>query len=92
MGEINTVVHCSAVAQVNAKFREHVMHGSMARAQAQVGLGADAGDVEPDTGRSALHKAAFWNHTHMLPWLLERVDPNLQDYNGEARGGRASGG
>jgi hypothetical protein len=32
------------------------MHGSLERAQEQVKLGANMGEVEGHTGRSALHK------------------------------------
>jgi len=46
--------------KVNAKFREHVMHGSLERAQEQVKLGAIMSEVESHTGRSALHKVRTW--------------------------------
>ena len=42
--------------------------------------------LELNSGRTALHKAAFWGHDHIVPWLLGpkcNVDPNLQDYNGD---------
>jgi hypothetical protein len=36
-------------------------------------------EIEVGSGRSALHKAAFWNHKHMMPWLLSecKINPNL---------------
>ena len=35
-------------------------------------------------GRSALHKAAFWGHDHIVPWLLTlKVPVNAVDYNGD---------
>jgi len=66
-------------------FREHVMHGSLERAREHIQLGGDPQELENGTGRSALHKGAFWNHTHIVPWLLGelKIEPNIQDYNGD---------
>jgi hypothetical protein len=38
-----------------------------------------------NSGRTALHKACYWNHTHMMSWMLTglKLDPNVQDYNGD---------
>ena len=35
--------------------------------------GIDATEAEPGTGRTALHKAAFWGHVHLLPILVDKV-------------------
>jgi hypothetical protein len=74
------VTAAAPAAAASVHFREHVMHGSLARAQEWVAAGANVHELETGSGRSALHKAAFWNHTHVLPWLLEecRIDPNGQ--------------
>jgi len=64
--------------------REHCMHGSLERATAQLRDGADPHALELDSGRSALHKAAFWGHAHIVPWLLSlNCDPNVQDAYGD---------
>jgi ankyrin repeat protein len=45
--------------------------------------------VEPNSARTALHKAAFWGHAHIVPWLLAPpptgcgLDPNAVDFNGD---------
>ena len=41
--------------------------------------------VEPSSGRTALHKAAYWGHHGLCNVLLAEfgLDPNVQDYNGD---------
>jgi hypothetical protein len=46
-------------AATNAEFREQAMHGSLAKVQ-ELAPKADAQEAEPGSGRTALHKAAFW--------------------------------
>jgi catalase (peroxidase I) len=67
------------------ELREHCMHGSLEHAQAQKAAGGDPKSVEANSGRTALHKAAFWGHDHIVPWLLGPcgVDPNVCDYAGD---------
>jgi len=81
----NMVDQTGGQKDMSLLFREHVMHGSFERAQQCVGNGANVHEVEVGSARSALHKAAFWNHTHIVPWLLNdcHLDPNLLDYNGD---------
>lgn len=69
----------------NAEFREQAMHGSMAKVSALAKKGVDASEVESSSGRSALHKAAFWGHVHLMPLLVEecKIDVNIQDYRGD---------
>eukprot|EP00544_Gedaniella_sp_CCMP2646_P000648 CAMPEP_0202510182 /NCGR_PEP_ID=MMETSP1361-20130828/53161_1 /ASSEMBLY_ACC=CAM_ASM_000849 /TAXON_ID=210615 /ORGANISM="Staurosira complex sp., Strain CCMP2646" /LENGTH=400 /DNA_ID=CAMNT_0049144435 /DNA_START=34 /DNA_END=1236 /DNA_ORIENTATION=+ len=66
-------------------FREHCMHGSKEHAAAAVSNGANVHATEPNSDRSALHKAAFWGHSHLMEWLLVelKMDPNVQDYAGD---------
>lgn len=66
-------------------FREHCMHGSKEHAAACVNKGANVHATEPNSGRSALHKAAFWGHDHLMEWLLVelKMNPNAQDYAGD---------
>jgi cytochrome c peroxidase len=61
------------------------MHGSKEHAAAAVSNGANVHATEPNSGRSALHKAAFWGHGHLMEWLLVelKMDPNVQDYAGD---------
>ena len=61
------------------------MHGSLEHAQTCLKRGAvpDAPRGQ-SPGRSALHKAAFWGHDHIVPWLLTlKVPVNAVDYNGD---------
>merc|ERR1712195_277267 len=46
---------------------------------------ADVHSLEKSSGRSALHKAAFWGHTHILKFLVSdcKIDPNVQDMYGD---------
>jgi len=68
---------------------EHCMHGSLEHAQAARAAGGNPKWIEPHSNRTALHKAAFWGHAHIVPWLLSAepngcgLDPNLRDYNGD---------
>jgi hypothetical protein len=73
----------AAAADVNRTFREHAMHGSLERVQ-QIGEAADANSREPLTLRTALHKAAFWGHDHLVDYLVNArgVDVNAQDMAG----------
>eukprot|EP00658_Telonema_sp_P-2_P018455 TRINITY_DN17241_c0_g1_i4.p1 TRINITY_DN17241_c0_g1~~TRINITY_DN17241_c0_g1_i4.p1 ORF type:complete len:309 (-),score=77.35 TRINITY_DN17241_c0_g1_i4:371-1297(-) len=76
----------SAQAVASADFREHAMHGSIEHCRAAVEAGADVHGLEKNSGRTALHKAAFWNHAHMMDWMLDdlKIDSNVQDYNGDS--------
>jgi hydroxyisourate hydrolase len=46
---------------------------------------ADVHSVDEPSGRSALHKAAFWGHTHVVRYLIDecKLNPNLQDTGGD---------
>jgi ankyrin repeat protein len=41
--------------------------------------------LEPSSGRSALHKAAYWGHFELCKALLTefRLNSDVQDYNGD---------
>jgi len=66
-------------------FREHCMHGSKEHAEKGVAKGADVHATEAGSGRTALHKASFWGHDHLMGWLLDdlKIDPNVQDSAGD---------
>jgi hypothetical protein len=65
------------------EFREYSMHGSLEKVQ-NLTAGSDIHAVEDYSGRSALHKAAFWGHTDVVGYLLELgLDVNARDYNGD---------
>jgi len=67
----------------NAEFREQAMHGSLAGVKALIGS-VDAAEPDADSGRTALHKAAFWGHSHLAPLLIENKIPiDAQDSNGD---------
>ena len=72
--------------KASRQLREHCMHGSLEHAQTCLTNGADPKSLEANSGRTALHKAAFWGHDHIVPWLLGpscKLDPNVQDYAGD---------
>jgi len=63
-------------AKAAAEFRELSMHGSlehmkrlMDRQGGSGSIDVDLGDV--DSGRTAMHKAAFWGHAHVISYLSE---------------------
>jgi ankyrin repeat protein len=41
--------------------------------------------LESSSGRSALHKAAYWGHEQLTAVLLReyKLDPNVQDHDGD---------
>jgi catalase (peroxidase I) len=49
--------------------REHSMHGSIEHAQAALAAGGDAGGVEANSGRTALHDAARFGHGKVIQAL-----------------------
>lgn len=66
------------------QFREYAMHGSTERMKPFAKL-ADVHEKEANTGRTALHKAAFWGHNCTTDYLVGecRLDPNVQDNSGD---------
>jgi hypothetical protein len=74
-----------ATEAYSAEFRDHAMHGSIEHCKNAVEKGADIHSREKNSGRTALHKASYWNHIHMMDWMLKelKIDPNVQDYNGD---------
>jgi len=66
------------------EMREHCMHGSIEHAQALVAGGADVNSLEANSGRTALHKAAFWGHGNIVGWLIgAKINVNVADYAGD---------
>jgi len=71
---------------LSQEFRELAMHGSLLPLQKIHKSGkADVHQVESTSGRTALHKAAFWGHIHIVPYLLNecKINPNVQDIFGD---------
>ena len=66
-----------------AHFREAAMHGVVDILPLAEGVDVNAGD--PGSGRTALHKAAYWGHAHSVPILIQtlRCDPNRTDSDGD---------
>jgi catalase (peroxidase I) len=56
--------------QASLSFREHAMHGSVLEMQKYRGVGADVQEREAMSGRTALHKAAFWGHDAATRYLV----------------------
>jgi hypothetical protein len=82
--EATKVAPPSPTDAASASFREYAMHGSVYDAR-KVQAAADVHQLEGTSGRSALHKAAFWGHDDMVRYLLTecRLDPNVQDDDGD---------
>merc|ERR1712232_616867 len=74
----------TAKQQASELFLENAMHGSLKRMQ-ELEKQADVHYLEKKSGRSALHKAAFWGHVATVKYLIEtcKLEPNCQDYNGD---------
>lgn len=69
----------------SAEFRELAMHGSVLPARALFKEGCDVHELEATSGRSALHKAAFWGHDAMCKFLIEEcgLDVSISDNTGD---------
>ncbi len=74
----------SAKAIAGEEFREVAMHGSLGLMR-RFAKTADVHEVEPSSGRNALHKAAFWGHIEAVRYLATelKLDPNVQDLMGD---------
>ena len=74
-----------AKSSAAADFRDQAMHGSIEHCRTAVSSGADVHALEKNSGRNALHKVCFWNHIHMMSWMIEdlKIDVNCQDYAGD---------
>lgn len=70
--------------KVSEKFRAMCMHGSEREVRLHAKT-ADCSQLEINTGRSALHKAAFWGHSHLIDFIAKDcgVGVNVQDFNGD---------
>jgi len=76
----------TAKDKVSAEFREQAMHGSVLPAKKLVKGGqVDVHQLEATSGRSALHKAAFWGHNEMVKYLINecKLNLNTQDNEGD---------
>lgn len=77
------------VYEAGVHFREHSMHGSLEKVQQYRREGAEVNGAD-GTGRTAMHKAAFWGHIHVIEYLLGsardggcEAQPNVVDFNGD---------
>ena len=69
----------------NDEFAEFAMHGSVKRAQELYQKGdVSVNHREESSGRTALHKSAFWGHVAMTEYLV-RIGSNLgaKDFDGD---------
>jgi len=75
----------SPTDQASADLREAAMHGSIGVVKELAAHGADVNGVEGSSGRTALHKAAFWGHEATVGFLVSEanVNPNVQDVSGD---------
>lgn len=73
-------------ARLSAEFRDYAMHGSILPCKTLARSGkVDVHQAEPTSGRTALHKAAYWAHLDLVRFLLEecKINPNAQDVYGD---------
>jgi len=77
-------VRLEGQALASSEFREAAMHGSLDVVK-KCAPKADVHAVEAASGRTALHKAAFWGHDGTIDFLVNecKLDVNVQDYNGD---------
>ena len=69
--------------EVDKEFRDLAMHGSLERMKAIQGT-ANVQSVEAHSNRTALHKAAFFGHAHVVEYLCSLgADANAQDADGD---------
>ena len=91
---LNCPAHCqpgqavpqrSATEADNAQWRHYAMHGYVPPARELRSKIADVNTVDPSSGRSALHFAAFWGHVGMVTYLIKECGLKLdtQDFNGD---------
>lgn len=75
----------NAKEAASAHFRELVMHGSLEPARELFKGGVDVHAVETSSGRTALHKAAFWGHDALMDFLLNdcKISVNAKDNEGD---------
>jgi len=68
----------------NAEFREFAMHGSVPSMR-KIWKQVDVQELERSSGRTALHKAAFFGHDDAIRFLVQecKCSLNVQDYNGD---------
>jgi len=71
--------------QASIDFREAAMHGSVDVCRKLRDV-ADVHETEKSSGRTALHKAAFWGHDGTVEFLVSdcKLDLNAQDFSGDS--------
>jgi ankyrin repeat protein len=74
-------------SQSNKDFRDLAMHGSVDRMKEIVAQVNDIHAKEQHSGRTALHKAAFFGHAHAIEYIVSLTDGasgvNLVDADGD---------
>lgn len=74
----------AADTSVDAAFRDLAMHGSVERMKELTGVNVNS--TEAFSNRTALHKAAFFGHAHVVDYLASGglgVNVNAQDADGD---------
>lgn len=78
------VAPVSSKDRAGAAFREACMHGSLGPVQ-EFAKRADVHATEPESGRTGLHKAAYWGHIDTVRYLVNtlKLDVNVADNSGD---------
>jgi len=75
----------AALESSSEQFREWAMHGSIEHVK-NYAPSSDVHALESSSGRSALHKGAYWGHTGLCTLLLTeyKLNANVQDFDGDS--------
>jgi ankyrin repeat protein len=65
-----TTTEKTAEIDLNRDFRDLAMHGSVERMEELFGDTIDINSTEALSGRTALHKAAYFGHAHVIDYLV----------------------
>jgi len=70
-------------SEADLEFREAAMHGSLDVVKKHA-PNANVNGQEPSSGRTALHKAAFWGHADTISFLIsQKANLDITDFNGD---------
>jgi len=73
-----------APSEADIEFREAAMHGSLDIVKKHA-PNANINGQEVSSGRTALHKAAFWGHSDTISFLIEsKANLDIVDFNGDS--------
>ena len=74
----------STESEVDKQFRDLAMHGSLERMK-EIAAKANPNAAESGSGRTPLHKAAYFGHAHVIEYLVKEAGAtvDVQDLDGD---------